>query len=80
MIKESYITKKYNGIDHSTFGGIIHTSDFNTGNRIGTNTNGSPLASRVIADRRFDNMCCINVKSRDRQSKYRKGAKQNEQT
>ena len=66
MTKEHYVTKKYSGIDRFAFGGIIYASDFNTGNIIGYNTKGSPLASRIISDNRFDNMCRIKAENRDK--------------
>lgn len=38
--------------DHTKFGGLIFLSDFNTDNRGKNNTNGSPIAIRIEADRR----------------------------
>lgn len=43
-------------IDHTTFGGIIYSSDFNTNYRE-NNTYGSPIASRIISDQKFDERC-----------------------
>lgn len=42
-------------VDHTTFGGIIYSSDFNTDYRGKNNTNGSLIAQRIAADQRFDN-------------------------
>lgn len=37
--------------DYTKFGGLISLSDFNTDNRGKNNTNGSPIAIRIEADR-----------------------------
>lgn len=42
-------------VDHTTFRGIIYSSDFNTDYRGKNNTNGSLIAQRIAADQRFDN-------------------------
>ena len=41
-------------VDHTTFGGIIYPSDFNTDYRGKDNTKGSTIASRIISDQKFD--------------------------
>lgn len=46
--------------DHSTYGGQIYTSDFNTDYRGNSNTNGSTIASRIISDWKFDKQCKTN--------------------
>ena len=65
MEKETFqqlMTEKFNRygireIDHTTFGGIIYPSDFNTDYRGKDNTNGSSIASRIISDQKFDERC-----------------------
>lgn len=54
-----YETENFNN-DHSKFGGLIYPSDFNTDYIGKNNTNGSVIASRIIADRNFDNQCRKN--------------------
>lgn len=41
-------------IDHSTFGGIIYPSDFETTYRGNDNLHGSTIAQRIISDKKFD--------------------------
>ena len=40
--------------DHSKFGGIIYASDFNTDRGRKLNTDGSPIARRILSDQKFD--------------------------
>ena len=47
-------------IDHTKFGGLVCLSDFNTDHRGKNNTHGSPIATRIAADRNFDNQCRKN--------------------
>lgn len=46
--------------DHTTFGGVIYPSDFNTESRGKPHTNGSLTASRIAQDLRFDETCKKN--------------------
>lgn len=46
--------------ERKTFGGLIYPSDFNTNHRGKNNVNGSEIASRIIADRKFDSQCRRN--------------------
>lgn len=46
--------------DHSTFGGEIYPSDFETDYRGKDNTNGSFIARRIESDFRFDKECMKN--------------------
>ena len=49
MPETFYRTGTYK-VDHTTFGGIIYSSDFNTDYRGKDNTNGSFIAQRIISD------------------------------
>ena len=42
--------------DHTTFGGLIYQSDFNT-DYSGNSTNGSSIAAKIASDWRFDESC-----------------------
>ena len=53
MPETFYRTRNYK-VDHTTFGGIIYPSDFNTDYRGKDNTNGSFIAQRIISDWKFD--------------------------
>ena len=55
--------------DPSRFGGRIYLSDFETDYRGKDNTAGSIIASRIISDWRFDEMCRKNSSIRDKKSK-----------
>jgi hypothetical protein len=46
--------------DHKTFSGLIYLCDFNTNHKGKKNANGSEIASRIIADRKFDIQCRRN--------------------
>ena len=56
MPNEFYRTGNYK-VDHTTFGGIIYQSDFNTDYSGNTNANGSVVASKIASDWRFDGLC-----------------------
>ena len=56
MPKEFYRTGNYK-VDHTTFGGLIYQSDFNTDYSGNTNANGSVVASKIASDWRFDESC-----------------------
>lgn len=51
------------GADHSRFGGVIYASDFNTDRGRKLNTDGSPIARRIISDRKFDLQCLNRIAS-----------------
>lgn len=55
MLKEFYRTGNYK-VDHTTFGGLICQSDFNT-DYSGNSTNGSSIAAKIASDWRFDESC-----------------------
>lgn len=57
-------------VDHSTFGGFIYPSDYNTDNRGKNNTNGSSVAHRIISDRKFDEQCRKNREEIERTKRY----------
>ncbi|MCM1120388.1 MAG: hypothetical protein NC543_13625 [bacterium] len=46
--------------DHSTFGGLIYPSDFNTDHRGKQTKNGSAIARRIVSDQKFDLQCRKN--------------------
>ena len=54
---ETFYRTGLHNIDHSTFGGLVYSSDFNTDYRGKDNTNGSCIAQRIIADWEFDKQC-----------------------
>ncbi len=60
-----YTTVNYKP-NHSTFGGIIYQSDFETDYRGKDNKKGSSIAQRIISDRRFDEQCRKNIESRNK--------------
>lgn len=43
--------------DHTTYGGKIYYSDFNTDYRRKDNFHGSPIARRIAMDQKFDMEC-----------------------
>ena len=49
--------------DHSKFGGIIYASDFNTDRGRKLNTDGSPIARRILSDQKFDRQCQNRIAS-----------------
>lgn len=46
---------------HNTFGGLISLSDFDTNYKRKTNSGGSLIARRIIADWSFDEQCRKNI-------------------
>ncbi len=56
--------------DHTTFGGCICPSDFNTDYR-GRDTYGSVIAARIVQDQRFDEQCRKNRENYDRYRRNR---------
>lgn len=69
MTETFYRTGRHE-IDHTTFGGEIFPSDFNT-HRGKDNTNGSTIASRIASDWIFDNRCQKNIEERIRNKEWR---------
>ncbi len=57
-------TEKFKA-DHSTFGGIIYQSDFETDYRGKNNTHGSSVAQRIQYDQHFDEQCKKNIGNRE---------------
>ena len=57
---ETYYRTGIYKTDHTQFGGIIHSSDFNTDYRRKGNTNGSTIAGRIVSDQQFDRQCRNN--------------------
>lgn len=51
--------RKYK-VDHSTFGGIIYSSDFNTNNLTSRN-----IAQRIVNDKNFDEQCKRIIRNRN---------------
>jgi len=66
-----YTTENYK-VDHSTFGGRIYLSDFETDYRGKDNNNGSSIAQRIASDLQFDEHCRKNIENRERNKKYGK--------
>lgn len=56
MTKEFYRIGNYKP-DHSTFGGLIFESDFNTEYRCNSHKKGSSIADRIVSDWKFDESC-----------------------
>lgn len=71
MPETFYRTGNYKA-DHTTFGGIICPSDFNTDYRGKDNTNGSHIAHRIANDSKFDNQCRKNKEEKERNKHYGK--------
>ena len=59
-------------VNHSTFGGIIYPSDYNTDYRGKDNINGSVIANRIMQDRKFDMQCEKSKKDVERNKYYGK--------
>lgn len=57
------MTNKFN---HSTFGGFIHPSDFETERGKRVYANGSAIARRIAWDFSFDEQCRKNIENRKR--------------
>lgn len=70
MTEIYYKTRNYS-IDHTTFGGLINLSDFNTDNRGKRNSNGSPIAKQIESDNKFDKQCKTNAEYRNRNKNWR---------
>lgn len=49
---------------YSTFGGLIFSSDFNTGYQRKENRYGSPIARQIEKDKHFDEQCRRNIENR----------------
>lgn len=62
---ENFYTRNYN-TDHTTFGGLIFPSDFETDYRGNDNKNGSSIAHRIATDQKFDEECRKNIEFRNR--------------
>lgn len=60
MTQKNFTQNRNYKTEHTTFGGLIFPSDFNTDHRGKNNKNGSPIASRIISDKNFDNRCKQN--------------------
>lgn len=60
----TYHTSNIFHVDHSTFGGVIYPSDFETDYRRKNSQTGSAIASRIMSDLRFDRQCRQNVENR----------------
>lgn len=71
MPETFYRTGNYKA-SHTTFGGIICLSDFNTDYRGKNNTNGSPIAHRIINDSKFDKQCRKNREEMGKMKHYGK--------
>ena len=56
MANDFYKTGKYY-VDHSTFGGLIYLSDFNTEHKGTITKRSSTLATRILSDWSFDKQC-----------------------
>lgn len=69
MTERIYNIKNYE-TDHTTFGGLIYSSDFNTDYRGKNNTKGSPIANRIASDRQFDKQCKKNREENERNKQY----------
>lgn len=50
--------------DHTTFGGFIYPSDFDTNHTSGT------IAKRIESDKRFDKQCRKNILNNKKQEEY----------
>ncbi len=72
MTSKFYNTKTFNE-NHSTFGGLIYPSDFNTDYQAKNNTNGSAIAQRIVSNWKFDKQCKLNAENRSRNKDFKKG-------
>lgn len=59
-------------VDHSTFGGIIYPSDYNTDNLGKNNYSGSPIANRIVSDSQLEKQWRKNRESIERNKQYGK--------
>ncbi len=64
-----YTTETFH-VDHSTFGGVIYPSDFETDYREKYNPYGSNIASRIMSDMRFDKQCKKNIEIREKKKNW----------
>ena len=62
--KEFYRTGNYS-VYHTTFGGVIYESDFETDYR-GKDQKESSIARRIESDRRFDKQCMKNRNQKEK--------------
>ena len=58
--------------DHTTFGGLICYSDFNTEYRKDASESGSSIAKDILSDWKFDQKCKKNIEDRDNRKSYKK--------
>ena len=65
MTENYYRTRNYKP-DHSTFGGIITNTDFNTNGRKDNPDSISSVVKDIISDWRFDEQCRKNIENRER--------------
>ena len=56
----NYYTTSSNYADHSTFGGTVYNYDFDGYNSI------KDIASRIMADKRFDEQCKKSLEQRNK--------------
>lgn len=71
MTENFYNTGTYKS-DHSTFGGLIYLSDFETDYRGKNNNHGSSIAQRIVSDKKFDDQCKRNIENRNRKREIHK--------
>lgn len=76
MTETFYRTGIYK-VDHTTFGGIILPSDFNTDHRGKDTPNGSSVAKRIFMDWNFDKKCKGNREDYNRKINWRKQNEEN---
>lgn len=69
---ETFYRTGLHKIDHTTFGGLIHFSDFSTNYRGSENINGSSIANRIVADWEFDKKCRQNGEDKNTNKTWRK--------
>lgn len=55
---------QYDKTDHTVFGGLISSSDFNTEYQRKENRYGSPIARQIARDKCFDEQCRRNIENR----------------
>lgn len=66
MIKNYTVKIPNNNYENrSTFGGLIYFTDFYT-NYSGNPNTRSPIANRILQDRKFDKQCKKNLEIRDK--------------
>lgn len=52
--------------NHTTFGGRIYLSDFDTDSIGKRNSNGSSIAARIASDLKFDEQCRKNITHKEK--------------